>query len=45
MCDRLLTNPAAAQEMRRHNWDYYHSEVEPGAQMLKLLDGLSESRR
>jgi hypothetical protein len=37
-CELLLSDPSAAQEMRRANWDYYRSQVEPGAHLLRILD-------
>ena len=42
-CERLLSHPAEAREMRRHNFDYYRRWVEPGAHLLDCLDrGLGE---
>ena len=40
MCDRLLSSPAEANEMRWRNWDYYRATVEPGAQMMGVLNEL-----
>lgn len=37
-CDRLLSEPSAAAEMRRHNWRYYRASVEPAAHLLKTLE-------
>jgi hypothetical protein len=37
-CERLLSNPTEALEMRRQNWAYYWSQVEPAAQLLRMLE-------
>ena len=36
-CDRLLSRPAEAAEMRRSNWDYYQRQVEPSAHLFAIL--------
>jgi hypothetical protein len=37
-CEQLLSDPLRAEEMRRQNWAYYCSGVEPSAQMLRVLE-------
>jgi hypothetical protein len=37
VCDRFLSHPAEAMQLRNQAWDYYQTEVEPGAHMAKLL--------
>jgi hypothetical protein len=37
-CELLLSEPARAAEMRAANWHYYLAQVEPGAQMLRVLE-------
>ena len=36
-CEQLLSDPAKALEMRRRNWLYYRSQVEPAAQLMRVL--------
>ena len=36
-CERLLADPALAQEMRRANHRYYREQVEPGAHMARVI--------
>jgi hypothetical protein len=37
MCDRLLTNPALAAELRQASWQRYLSEVHPARQVENLM--------
>jgi hypothetical protein len=37
-CERLLSHPAEAREMRWHNFDYYRRWVAPGEHLLDCLD-------
>ncbi len=37
ICDHLLSHPGEANELRNQAWEYYRSDVEPGAHMAKLL--------
>ena len=37
-CDRLLSNARTALHMRRSNWDYHRTQVEPAAQMQSIID-------
>jgi len=36
-CDHFLSHPGDANELRNKAWEYYRTEVEPGAHMAKLL--------
>ena len=45
-CERLLSDPASAGEMRERNWTYYRSQVEPAAQMRRVIEAaFAEPRR
>jgi hypothetical protein len=37
-CDRLLSEPGTALQMRRSNWEYYRAQVQPAAQMQSIID-------
>ena len=37
-CEWLLSNPAAACEMRRHNFAYYRQWVAPAEHLLDCLE-------
>lgn len=37
-CEELLSRPAMAAEMRRSNWDYYRTQVDPQVHLLSVLD-------
>ena len=37
ICNRFLSHPAEAMQLRNQAWEYYRTEVEPGAHMAKLL--------
>jgi hypothetical protein len=37
-CDRLLSNPALAQQMRLDNYDYYLANLRPDRVMLKCIE-------
>ena len=37
ICNSFLSHPAEAMQLRNQAWDYYRTEVEPGAHMTKLL--------
>jgi hypothetical protein len=40
ICNRLLSHPDEANELRNRAWEYYRAEVEPGAHMGKLLSSI-----
>ena len=40
VCDRFLSHPGEANELRNQAWEYYRNEVEPGAHMAKLLGSI-----
>lgn len=37
ICDRLLSHPDEASQLRNQAWEYYRTDVEPGAHIGKLL--------
>jgi hypothetical protein len=37
ICNGFLSHPAEAMRLRNQAWEYYRTEVEPGAHMAKLL--------
>ena len=37
-CERILSGPTEAGDMRRLNWQYYCSQVEAGAQLLRTIE-------
>lgn len=40
LCDYFLYHPAEADQLRNRAWEYYRSEVEPGAHIEKLLNSI-----
>jgi hypothetical protein len=40
ICDRFLSHPHDADQLRNRAWEYYRSEVEPGAHVEKLLSSI-----
>ena len=40
VCDRFLSHPGEAMRLRNQAWEYYRTEVEPGAHIGKLLDSI-----
>ena len=40
ICDRLLSYPDEAGQLRNRAWEYYRTEVEPGAHIAKLLGSI-----
>jgi hypothetical protein len=42
-CETLLADAQASDAMRRQNWDYYRTEVEPAAQLLRTLERAFEN--
>jgi len=42
ICNRLLSHPDEANELRNRAWEYYRAEVEPGAHMGKLLSSIQQ---
>jgi hypothetical protein len=40
ICDHFLSHPDEASQLRNQAWEYYRTDVEPGAHMAKLLGSL-----
>jgi hypothetical protein len=40
LCDRFLSYPGEADELRNQAWEYYRTEVEPEAHIAKLLGSM-----
>jgi hypothetical protein len=42
ICDHLLTHPGETDQMRKQAWEYYRTNVEPGAHIGRLLGEVIE---